>query len=104
MQTRINKTLIVATALTIAIIAGISFAQKSSVPKTQDTLALGEEDVKNLILLIDTQKTGKITKQEWMTFMSAEFDRLDTNKTGVIDKEELAHSRLRVSPFAKAGR
>ena len=104
MLKRINTILVLEAVLTIGAIAGVSFAQKSSVPKPQDTLALGEEDVKELILLIDTQNMGKITKQEWMTFMEAEFDRLDKDKSGVLDTKELAHSRLRVSPFTKAGR
>ena len=81
-----------------------SRAQKAAVPKPQDKLALGEDDVKKLILLIDTDKTGKITKQEWMKFMEAEFDRLDKNKRGELDAKELAKSRLRVSPFASVGK
>jgi hypothetical protein len=85
-------------------IAGASFAQKAAAPKPQDKLALGEDEVKQLLLLIDTDKTGKITKQEWMKFMEAEFDRLDKNKSGELDAKELAPSRLRVSTFDKAGK
>jgi EF hand len=81
-----------------------SFAQKDSVPKPRNTLALGEDEVKQLLLLIDTNKSGKITKQQWMKFMDAEFDRLDTNKTGELDARELAQSRLRVSHFGSAGK
>jgi len=33
---------------------------------------------------MDTDKNGKISKQEWMKFMEAEFDRLDKNKTGEL--------------------
>jgi Ca2+-binding EF-hand superfamily protein len=78
--------------------------QKAAVPKAQDKLALGEEEVRQLLLLMDTDKTGKITRQEWMKFMEAEFDRLDKNKSGELDAKELAQSRLRVSPFAKVGK
>lgn len=79
----------------------IALAQKASVPRKQDQLALGEDEVKQLLLLIDTQKKGKIRKEEWMTFMEAEFDRLDKDKSGVLDARELEQSRLRVSRFAK---
>jgi Ca2+-binding EF-hand superfamily protein len=79
-------------------------AQKASVPKKQDQLALGEDEVRRLLLLIDTQNKGKITKQEWVSFMEAEFDRLDKNKSGELDAAELAQSQLRASPFAKAGK
>jgi hypothetical protein len=58
---------------------GAIVAQKASVPKSQDKVALGEGDVKQLLLLMDTDKNGKISKQEFMTFMEAEFQKLDKN-------------------------
>jgi len=97
-------------AATIAILVGVSvaqgvgLAQKASVPKPQAKPGLDEEEVKQLILLIDTKKTGKISKQEWMDFMAAEFDRLDKNKSGELDANELAQSRLRVSHFLSVGK
>ena len=84
---------------------GILRAQKMSVPKPPpDRSVLAQEDVKELLLLMDTNQNGKITKQEWMKFMEEEFDRLDSMKTGELDPKELAKSRLRPSPFAKAGK
>jgi Ca2+-binding EF-hand superfamily protein len=81
-----------------------SFAQKACVPKQRDKLALGEEDVKRLMLLIGPNENGKITKQEWMKFMESEFDRLDKDKSGELDAKELSRSRLTVSPFTKVGK
>jgi Ca2+-binding EF-hand superfamily protein len=83
---------------------GTAVAQKAAVPKPQDKLAIGENEVKQLLLLMDTNKSGKITKQEWMKFMEAEFDRLDKNKSGALDAKELAQSRLRVSHFSSVGK
>ena len=73
-------------------------AQKTekNIPRTQRALALGEEDVKNLLLLMDTDKNGKISKQEFMGFMEAEFDRLDKDKSGELDPKELTQSQIRV--------
>lgn len=79
-------------------------AQKVAAPKAQDKLALGEEEVKQLLLLIDTEKKGKISKQEWMKFMDAEFDRLDKSRNGELDVKELTQSRLRVSHFTSVGK
>jgi hypothetical protein len=81
-----------------------SFAQKASVPRQQDKLSLGEDDVKRLMLLIDPNENGKITKQAWMKFMESEFDRLDRDKSGELDAKELERSRLTVSPFTKVGK
>lgn len=89
-------------AVLVAVIvgAGVSMgpamAQKAT-PKTTDKAALAESEVKQLLLLIDTDKNGKISKQEFMNFMQAEFDRLDTDKSGELDTKELAQSQLRVS-------
>jgi Ca2+-binding EF-hand superfamily protein len=83
---------------------GTGVAQKASTPKPQDKVALGEDEVKQLLLLIDTEKKGKISKQEWMKFMEAEFDRLDKSKNGELDVKELTQSRLRVSYFTSVGK
>ena len=57
-----------------------------------------------LLLLIDTDKNGKISKQEWMKFMEAEFDRLDKDKKGQLDAKELEQSKLRVSHPVNVGK
>jgi len=97
---------IVAIAVLVATsaILGTAVAQKAAVPKPPDKQALGEDEVKQLLLLMDTDKNGKITKQEWMKFMEAEFDRLDKDKSGDLDAKDLAQSRLRVSHPVNTGK
>jgi Ca2+-binding EF-hand superfamily protein len=46
---------------------------------------------------MDTNKNGRISKPEFMTFMEAEFDRLDKDKSGELDPKELTESRIRAS-------
>ncbi|SRR5258708_38629772 len=90
---------IVTIAVLVASLAmlGTAAGQRQAVPKPQDKLALGENEVKQLPLLMDTDQSGKISKQEWMKFMEAEFDRLDKDKKGQLDVRELTQSKLRVS-------
>jgi hypothetical protein len=97
---------IVAFAASVALWAmlGTAVAQKASVPKQQDKVALGLAEVKQLLLLMDTDKNGKISKQEWMKYMEAEFDRLDKDKTGELDAKELAQSQVSARRFASVGR
>jgi hypothetical protein len=95
---------IIAMLITTFAIPGTSVAQKAAGPKLQDKLALGEEQGEQLLLLIDTDKSGKISKQEWMKFMEAEFDRLDKDKKGQLDVKELTQSKLRVSHFVNVGK
>lgn len=107
MFTKGNKIQVV---MLIGMLVGISStetivgAQKASIPKPQDKLALGDGEVRELMLLIDTNNHGKITKEKWMTFMAAEFDRLDKNRAGELDPRELAHSRVQVSHFLSVGK
>ena len=67
---------------------------KANVPKPQNTLVLGEGAVQQLLLLMEPDKNGKISKQAWMRFMAQEFDRLDKDKKGELDAEELRRSNV----------
>ena len=67
---------------------------KASVPKTQNRLAVGEDAVRSLLLLMEPDKNGKISKQDWMKFMGEEFDRLDKDNKGELDAQELRHSNV----------
>lgn len=99
---RIYKIGLTTTVLTMGL-AGMglitAFAQKDSVPVNQDRVALGASDVKQLVELMDTDKSGKVSKAEYMAFFSAEFDRLDKDKSGELDVKELEKSMMR--PAAK---
>jgi EF hand len=90
--------------LAIGATMGTSIVQKAATPKPTDKLALAEPEVKQLLLLMDTDKNGKISKQEWITFMEAEFDRLDKDKKGELDVRELAQSNLRGSHPVNVGK
>jgi hypothetical protein len=96
--------LFVILVLMFAVVAATA-GQRASTPKPQNKEALGEGEVKQLLLLMDTDKSGKISKKEYMDFMEAEFDRLDKDKSGELDPKELTQSQLRVShPFTSVGK
>ena len=86
----------IAIVVMFAVVA-VAAAQKASTPKAMRK-ALGQDEVKQLLLLMDTVKDGRISKQEYMNFMAAEFDRLDKDKSGELDPRELRQSQLRVKP------
>jgi hypothetical protein len=99
--------------LATGLIAGSMLAQKQAVPTQASKQAtvnapskreLRQDEVKQLLLLMDTDKNGKITKQEWMSFMEAEFDRLDKDKSGELDPKELTQSRVRPASFQSVGK
>jgi hypothetical protein len=100
----VRLVVIIATLIAAWAMLGSAVAQKAAVPKPQDKLALAEPEVMQLLLLMDTDKSGKISKQEWMKFMEAEFDRLDKDKKGQLDAKELTQSKLRVSHPVSTGK
>jgi hypothetical protein len=52
-------------------------------------LTAGLTPLERLIDLMDTDKSGKVSKAEFMKFMQAEFDFADKNKDGELDPAEL---------------
>jgi len=83
--------------MNVTALVGTALPQKAATPKEPSKHLLAEENVRELLLLMDTDKSGKITKQEWMKFMEAEFERLDKDKTGELDRKELLQSRVSVT-------
>ena len=57
-RTMVLAVLVVAALFANGATPGTALAQKAAVPKPQDTLAIGEEQVKQLLLLMDADKKG----------------------------------------------
>jgi hypothetical protein len=89
--------LAVATLLASGTWVGTALGRENTSP-APDKLALGENEVKQLLLLMDQDKDGKISKQDFMSFMDAEFSRLDRDQSGKLDVKELTQSRPRTRP------
>jgi len=82
-------------------------AGQNAAPQTPDTgtkatvpgplpgaVVVGEAEAKKLLVLMDADKSGKVSRAEFMAFMAAEFDRLDRNHDGELDVKELEQSQL----------
>jgi Ca2+-binding EF-hand superfamily protein len=99
-----SKALMISLLVAALFMSGPFAQNKAAVPEAQYRQGLNDDEVKLLFFLMDTDRNGKISKQEWMTFMSAEFDRLDTDKSGDLDPKELAQLSLRKSTFSSSGK
>ena len=81
----------------IALISGLVaavIASTSAVAVSKRTWSAGSRDVQNLIRLMDQDKNGVVSKEEFMQFMEAEFDRLDVDRSGGLTSKELSHSSI----------
>jgi hypothetical protein len=103
MLTRTNRLRIIVVIAVLVVTGtklGNAAAQKAAVPKPQNKLAIAEEEVKQLLPLMDTDKRGMVSRQEFMRFMEAEFERLDKNRKGELNVKELTQSTLTANRLA----
>jgi len=103
MSTRTNRLWIIVVIAVLVVTGtklGNAAAQKAAVPKPQNKLAIAEDEVKQLLPLMDTDKRGMVSRQEFMRFMEAEFERLDKTKKGELNVKELTQSTLTANRLA----
>jgi hypothetical protein len=103
---RAARTKVASAALAVAGILGVGAligttlvgqeSDQKAVSPSDQKVAAGEREAKKLLLLMDADKSGKVSKQEFMSFMEAEFERMDINKDGELDVKELTNSRVQV--------
>jgi Ca2+-binding EF-hand superfamily protein len=72
--------LLIAMMLAITTASGQKASSKSPGPK----LSLSS---------LDTDQDGTVSKQEFMVYMDAQFDKADTDHDGTLDKKELEQLR-----------
>ena len=99
-KNRLWVILVIAVLVVTGTMLGNAAAQKAAVPKPQNKLAMGEDEVKQLLPLMNADTKGMVSKQEFMKFMEGEFERLDKSKKGELNVKELTQSSLTASRFA----
>jgi hypothetical protein len=70
----------------------IALIATSFVVCTASTAALaapGDRETRILMQMIDTDHDGIVSKEEFMQFMSRQFDRLDVKKKGSVEAKDL---------------
>lgn len=72
-------------------------ASPASAPDSKQkekNVVAGEVEAKRLLLLMDHDQSGKVSHKEFIDFMEEEFKKLDINKDGELDVQELTRTRL----------
>jgi hypothetical protein len=93
--TMTRRNLLISGLGAIGLAAGTALTQKAAA-NPQDKLVRADVNVKELLLLMDADGNGKISKREWMSFMEAEFNKLDKDGNGELDQQELLEARFSV--------
>ncbi len=69
--------------------------------RSRGSVAAGEGQVRQLLTLMDTDRNGQVSREEFMGFMEGEFESLDVDRSGELNVEELSRARVRVSGQAQ---
>jgi Ca2+-binding EF-hand superfamily protein len=90
---------IVATAVFFATGSIITTAVAADAPAAADSSKseTGLTPLAQLLQLMDTDKNGKVSKEEFMKFMESEFDYADKRKNGQLDPSELKNLVFKVN-------
>jgi hypothetical protein len=79
-----NAVVLIATSLVV-----VGMISTAALADSRRTKAAADKDVHTLVLMMDKDKDGTVSKDEFMEFMSREFDRLDVNKSGKLEPQHL---------------
>jgi hypothetical protein len=97
---RARQAVLIVPVIAVLFAAGARLGTAQAPAATPETkqkekkLEQGEIEAKRLLLLMDRDQSGKVSREEFMGFMTAEFERLDINKDGELDVKELTQTRL----------
>ena len=83
----------------ISLVAGTVSTAAFAVSKRADAAA--QSDIRNLLVLMDKDKNGTVSKEEFLQYMSEAFDRIDVNKSSQLERNELPGDKF---PFSKRTR
>jgi hypothetical protein len=85
--------------------AGIGTAiARESVSPRQDSVTMGQEEIQRLLPLMDRDKDGTVSKQEFTAYVDAEFARLEKNKNGDALLESARQREARPATFISSGK
>jgi Ca2+-binding EF-hand superfamily protein len=86
-----------------------AWARGDNLPQPHSPAVLAEDQVKQLIQVLDqgNNRTGTVSKEEFMKFVSSEFDRFEHDRAGnvqVQDLREVRQTEDRPTYFSSGGK
>ncbi len=103
-RNRVLFTLLAAVALVAAGFTLRTAVARDRTPVHQDNLTLGESQVRQLLPLMPADKYGDVSKEDFMSFMAAEYSRLDPTHEGEINVADALSAETHGPAFSSAGK
>jgi Ca2+-binding EF-hand superfamily protein len=70
----------------LSLVAGTVWTAALAATRRANT---AESHIRQLLKLVDQDKNGTVSKDEFMQYMSEMFDRLDVDRSGQLERNEL---------------
>jgi Ca2+-binding EF-hand superfamily protein len=107
-----TKLVIIATGVFILLVAvatasPAAVAQKDGTPNVDTPkiqAALVDEHVMEILIVMNHDRNGTVSQEEFIAFMRAEFNKLERDQSGQVNAKELAASKPSVVPSARYGK
>jgi D-alanyl-D-alanine carboxypeptidase len=94
--------LIAVTTASPAAVAQKAGTPNVDTPKVQ--AALVDDQVREILIVMNHDRNGTISQEEFIALMTAEFDKLGRDQSGQVNAKELAASKPSVVPSARYGK
>jgi len=88
-MSRVSKT-----ALLAALVLAATTTSEASAAHHRRGAGTYRGHVEAIIQKMDADQNGRVSKEEFMQFMSSEFDRLDRDRSGELTSEEVSRSAI----------
>jgi parvulin-like peptidyl-prolyl isomerase len=102
LATGVFTLLIAVAAASPAAVAQKDGAPKVDTPKIQG--ALVDDQVREILIVMNHDRNGTISQEEFIALMKAEFNKLGQDQSGQVNARELAASKPSVVPSARYGK
>jgi hypothetical protein len=73
----------------ILAVVAMALTSTAAIAQSIATQTVADQDVREMLHLMDQDKNGTVSKQEFLTFMSQTFDRLDVGQKGYLEAPQL---------------
>ena len=82
----------------LTVLVGMSFVfglmSTAAFAASKRTAAAADADVRQLVRMMDRDQNSTVSKDEFLQFMSETFDRLDINRSGQLEPNEVRRMTL----------
>ncbi len=92
-------------AMAVALMASAPAFSQSTFPSAAKEFSMIEQFWSPAMMTkMDANKDGNVSRQEFLAYMGAQFDIMDTGKKGMLNKAQFTDKKMMASTFPDGGK